>query len=117
MAALDEEERVAERINHAGHWTLTMNGPDVGIDGEAKMVEHVIRHDPATVLRKVAAARKILELHAAIAIKNNDGIRVIGHECSSCFGEAQGWSESHSMLDWPCPTVLALAEMFDVTLS
>lgn len=54
---------------------------------------HIARHDPARVLRQVAAMRKMLELHAPIT----------EHECVTCYC---------SYVTYPCPTVLALAEIY-----
>lgn len=59
-AAIDEDERLAERVNHVGHWQLTLHGPNWGIEGERQMVEHVLRHDPVRVLRTAQIYRDLL---------------------------------------------------------
>ncbi|MEU5596670.1 DUF6221 family protein [Streptomyces sp. NPDC020298] len=36
------------------------------------MAEHVVRHDPAAVLRRITADRKQLDLHAPVTVEYND---------------------------------------------
>lgn len=77
------------------------------------VAEHIARHDPAAVLRRCAADRKILDLH------RNDG-----GNCSTCRGEPERevlwdgtdetWSWTSPPVEFPCGTVRALAEAYGV---
>ncbi|WP_020525851.1 DUF6221 family protein [Catelliglobosispora koreensis] len=98
-AALDEDERIAERINFSGHWVIDLNG-EWPIGAEQRMLDHVMRHDPTRVLRQVEGARKILARHQPDA-----------EWCGSC---AEQDDYDNLFIVWPCPTILALAEMFGV---
>lgn len=96
-----------------GAWVVT--GPD-GENGVAfvqgdRRARHIVRHDPAVVLRRVAADRQILAEHA-----NDRG------DCRVCAGEAdysddaEGNREWHRSAElWPCRTVLLLAEAWGWT--
>jgi hypothetical protein len=58
-ARLDEDERCArgaERNSVGAEWTAV----DLQSGYDARMDEHIARHDPARVLREVAAKRRIL---------------------------------------------------------
>jgi hypothetical protein len=84
-AQLDDDERVAtDRARLAGDvWTAVEVAPGrwevVGAGGRGTVAqglpqweaEHIARHDPARVLRRVAADRRILDLHEG------------DHECST----------------------------------
>lgn len=112
--AIDEDERIAQRagadepswIYHRETFTVASasypiagykgrNGPPINdVDGE-----HMALHDPARVLRQVAAHRKILELH---------------HEqpAGKCFTcSYTNWMQI-DVGEWPCHTVRALAEAY-----
>jgi hypothetical protein len=132
-AALDEDERVATEAcdRDSGEW---FDGDDCNVwraeelyphdDVEQHQLvaygmvkgqpEHMARHDPARVLRQVAAMRKILELHQPVKVMNNDGVRVIGYECRVCFDNHDGINNLSNMQDWPCRTLLAFAEALGV---
>jgi hypothetical protein len=103
-AALDEDERAATEalllaVDNRGEWTYAerrvTGGPGLLIVGHipANRGRHIARHDPARVLRQVAAMRKILDIH--------------GLETDPCGGA--GLSS-----EWPCSTVLALAEAYGI---
>jgi len=64
--------------------------------------EHIAANDPASVLRRCAADRKLLELHAQDSLPN--GIDL--DECRTCGGVNE---------PWPCPTLLTLAEGYGWT--
>jgi len=64
--------------------------------------EHIAANDPASVLRRCAADRKLLELHAQDSLPN--GIDL--DECRTCGGANE---------PWPCPTLLTLAEGYGWT--
>ncbi|QVJ03041.1 hypothetical protein KGD82_13485 [Nocardiopsis eucommiae] len=112
-ARLDEGEAAAQAVIDAGGRSGWEAVPIAELDGRRALTggssifavmdpvpegracaEHAARHDPARVLREVAAKRKMLELHA-------NGCPGINY-CVSC------WNGNES-LDWPCPTVRTLA--------
>lgn len=64
---------------------------------------HMARHDPARVLRQVAAMRKILDEHE-IEEPGTDY-----QYCRSCQDH-----ERHDAHSAPCPTLLALAEAYGI---
>lgn len=125
-AAIDEDEQVANAaIEQVGDGDWEQRGTRIVTESNrdrevadyaiVECIDHIARHDPARMLRQVEGARKILALHQPVAVLNNDGVRVIGHECKACFDSPAPYSEPpYSMTDYPCPTVRALAEMFGV---
>lgn len=89
---LDEDERVAlagaASTMAVGDWKLEANAHVDPIEA------HIARHDPARVLRWVAAARQILVIHPKT-----------GSCCDAC-------SNDQWVAHWPCPTLLALASIY-----
>jgi hypothetical protein len=103
--------------------------------GDGDRLEHIAAFDPATVLRMVAGAEKVMELHlpylryvgmdksrwvlihgaeAVEMARQSDQIwKTDGLECEAC-GDFEGGGE-HPRLPWPCPTIKALAEMWGWT--
>lgn len=79
----------------------------------AETSDNLLRQDSLTLLRMVAAHRKILDLH------RNDG-----GDCSTCHGTPERevlWDGSEETWSWtsvpvkfPCPTVTALAAALQV---
>lgn len=75
------------------------------------MAEHIVRHDPASVLRRCAADRKILAEH-----KPYEGSWSNWYACEGC-----GWNGADYCSDLvtdhvnDCPTLLALAEGYGLT--
>jgi hypothetical protein len=65
----------------------------VGSTGGRYAAEHIARHDPARVLREVAAKRKILDHHKPV---RHEGRTM----CHSCLG---------AEISWPCQTLQHLA--------
>ena len=85
MARLDEDEKLARQLSKggnpaigvAGRWNAYREGgddgwaieddaarkPAPGIIGNRTVAAHIARHDPARVLRQVAAGRRILARH------------------------------------------------------
>lgn len=128
-AALDDDERVAQasigrngRAEHGrGNWTHLDDGR-VEDDQDILRVRftwraegaHIARHDPARVLRQVAAMRKVLELHSPVDVVAFG--KVTARECAACFDvdTYRGYSEEPPRLDWPCPTILAFAEAYGI---
>lgn len=77
----------------------------------SEQADFIAAHDPASVLARIAADRKILAEHAAS-----------GGKCRTCCGEPymeefwDGETETvewnRADLAWPCPTVLLLASPY-----
>lgn len=91
-ARLDEDEEIAKAVR-------PKDWDDIGWAGVgATATAHAAQHDPARVLREVAAKRAIMAVHAQL----NDSIW-----CQTCdpgadpFGDSDAW--------YPCRTVRALA--------
>ncbi|MET9053337.1 DUF6221 family protein [Streptomyces bacillaris] len=83
---------------------------DEGRPSKAQSI-HIALNDPASVLRRCAADRKLIALH------HNDGF-----ECPVCAGEPWVDEDSEGNGEWtrssinaPCPTLLALAEGYGWT--
>lgn len=81
--------------------------------GDMFAAEHIVRHDPARVLREMEAKRAIMDLH-----RPSDGA------CSTCSGEADmdvqyDPNSGEETVSWrrtdlpaPCPTVRLLAQPY-----
>lgn len=88
--------------------------PHIGITHEPESAAHIVLNNPADVLRRCAADRKLLELHQAVP----DHGRYSERNCpSDCDGEHSGPPVCASCRDYvgdpigaPCPTALAIAE-------
>lgn len=69
-----------------------------------RMAQHIVRHDPAAVLRRITADRQLLELH------QDDGCR----DCTICAKPSEETNELgysfHDPLPYPCDVVRLLAE-------
>lgn len=109
-AALDETERVARAAHYDGQrWyaqdELVERWPaDEVVTTADRKVEatHIARHDPASVLRQVAAIRKLLELHEPFIADEDEPDPI----CQTC---TEG-SHLYDVSAYPCPTVLAIAD-------
>jgi Family of unknown function (DUF6221) len=77
-----------------------------GIEGDAP---HVARHDPARVLREVAAKRAILAEHAPRAY---DRYGRIGIYCRACVTGHEPYMDDDTPDSWPCATVRHLAAVW-----
>ena len=98
-ARLDEDEAAAKA------W-LPFGNPD------SAQREHIARHDPARVLREVAAKRAILALHQPYTI-GLFGSRQ-APRCEVCLSERERYPEFWEGDPWPCATVrVLLAEYSD----
>lgn len=122
-AAIDETERMAraamEPANDDGVWkrgglshdSARVAGLGIVIYDEGghdmDQAEHIARHDPASVLRRCAADRKILELHpsAQEEIGWTEEITI----CYTC--RYDNGLDSYS---FPCPTIVALAAGYGI---
>lgn len=117
-AEMDAAEKVAETAAECAwspHWEYDYmvkeirdlnNGGTLATIYHPEIAAHVEAHDPAAVLRRTAADRKQLELHA------DDG----HGDCATC-GINAGIVETNYMaitergsVTHPCPTVLLIAE-------
>jgi hypothetical protein len=91
----------------------------VGPELDEDFLKHVVLHDPAAVLRRCAADRKLLALHQPVA----DHGRYSEPQCPiECDGQHSGPSVCASCRDYvgdpveaPCPTVLLIAEGYGWT--
>jgi len=83
-----EDKTVMTHVDQSGEWD------GYRVTGTRADAQHIARHDPAAVLRRVAADRKILELHAGS-----------GDVCDA-------HDASYETVD--CETVLALADAYGI---
>lgn len=100
-AALDDDERIA-RAARAKYFTSKVLGQFSAIGD----MRHAIRHDPARVLRQVAAMRKVLDLHQPFIADEDEPDPI----CQTC---TEG-SHLYDISAYPCPTLLALAEAYGI---
>ncbi|GHB55586.1 hypothetical protein GCM10010331_49270 [Streptomyces xanthochromogenes] len=63
---------------------------------------HIICNSPAAVLRRIAADRKLLELHQPVPGWPD--------ECTTCLSDRGSWPETWSGDTCPCRTIRLLAE-------
>lgn len=112
-AAIEETERIAQAAGGTA-WVRTTTYPDqAGVEDAATgevvvydegfptvaQAEHIVRHDPAAVLRRCAADRKILDL---CELLNEPGL----YEAVGALAEAYG-------IDTRSPQLVALSEHLD----
>ncbi|WP_406200107.1 DUF6221 family protein [Streptomyces sp. NBC_01017] len=107
---LDEDERTARRAGDSFR-QIGETGVIVAAEGDraeecasanwAGVAEHIVRHDPARVLREIDAKRQILALHIPFRV---DGDPWPG--CSTC-----SWRNDMEDLQvqYPCATLRLLA--------
>jgi hypothetical protein len=102
-ARLVEDEQVALAAPRH-NWTVYLAGDPGGDEGtEQRVLDHVIRHDPARVLAEVAVKRRILEEHRRI----DDDTALPAGLCSTCaYGDPLYYQAG------PCKTVYLLATPF-----
>lgn len=93
--------------------------PDLG-----DLLRHLVLNDPDATLIHCAADRKILDLHAPVRVPPSWATFGLtrhmettgGVDCKTCCDDGGGTSyEQRSGLEWPCPTIQALAERYDLT--
>lgn len=114
-AQLDEEERIAVRasgwLKPAAYWSLdewsgretphsliAQGSPRLPVVGghftadpvPTVQAEHIVRHDPARVLREIDAKRQLLAQHAPGTPTGRPGME---RHCLSCT-TAQAWDEA-----------------------
>ena len=121
LAAVDDAERAARYVlsDYAAHdaaWTVPSTGviqlgDDLLATADGPLAEHIARHDPAAVLRRCAADRRILQLHPQVEADT------AGHSldeptgCVTCHNDPDcGWTLGNGV----CDTVMAMAEGYGV---
>ena len=123
-ARLDEDEAAAwdAADGDSGRWftgekwnvyRAEDTAPDAGTDEHDLVVygnvksqsEHIARHDPARVLREVAAGRAILAEH----FPEDRGESLPGADCGVCYYTGTPGSPAQ----WPCLTLRSLAGIWD----
>jgi hypothetical protein len=115
---IDQREDLAKRAAHYGRpdWpqpctAAVDTGEDWPITTEAgPIAEHIAVHDPAAVIRRCAADRKILEHHAPVG--NGYPSHYACEGCGMDGGDCADWNTEHIN---DCPTLLALAEGYGIT--
>lgn len=93
---------------HAANMDSVVDTESGNADPTYETARHIAMHDPASVLRQVAGARKLLELH----VMNEHYFEATGRkneQCITCDGERSEY------FGYPCPTLQALAEMWGWT--
>lgn len=65
-----------------------------------EQARHIAENDPSRVLRQVAAIRKVIAEHEPAD----------GRHCDVC--RDYDFHRSYDPVDWPCPTILTLAEIY-----
>ena len=131
-ARLDEDEAAAGVASRFPHWhgepwydgqflkdgrtqrADLWGAPGMQFTGHGALdtvvVDHIARHDPARVLREVAAKRAILSVHRVVEYP---GPYVpISPTCSICITEREGYQEEWGDDDWPCATIRLLAAVY-----
>lgn len=123
-ARYDEDERDARATmepGETGAWAFVQ-----ARDGELKVIDglgwtvadwldgqpwpvgpHIARHDPARVLRKVAAERAILAAHDTVEVPNIEDTGRI-NACTTCGETQDHWYAT----PWPCDTLKHLAAVY-----
>ncbi|WP_435606668.1 DUF6221 family protein [Streptomyces ardesiacus] len=78
---------------------------------DADLANHIALHDPASVLRRCAADRKLLDLHRPQ--QTGAGFPDV-QECRTCSSDSLGDGYQY-LMPAPCPSLLALAEGYGWT--
>lgn len=101
-ARLDEDAAVAKDVRH-DDWTDYDGWAELDQDVKA----HAWRHDPARVLREVAAKRAIVHMHGSEQVDyiNGDGDSRDSVDCKTC-------DPGGSPNLWPCDTLKYLAAAY-----
>jgi hypothetical protein len=120
-ARLDDMERMAmaarDENDGEGDWSITQHGPDGlsrwprllwlnvmdSCDPESMppaMAAHIAGHDPERVLRRVAADRRILDLHRSAQKRSTGSDGGFIEDCQTC---------DHFPAQYPCATIRLLA--------
>ncbi|MDJ0342264.1 DUF6221 family protein [Streptomyces sp. H10-C2] len=117
-AAMDAAQRIAEAAS-GNEWLVAADNDGSGnawvmnedmhlLETEEPTARHIARHDPAAVLRRIAADRRLLELHAddygfcAVCARATEETNSLGHAF-------------HDSLPYPCTTARLIAEGYGWT--
>ncbi len=109
---LDNTERLASGL--VGDWTaitlypnrgeVVHSGRAVATTPDHETAEHIARHDPAAVLRQVAAERRVLERHRPVEVEPDPDLPWISVvRCAHCGDD---WRD--------CPEIRDLADRLDI---
>lgn len=87
------------------HGSMILPSVSGDVYPSASFAEHVIRHDPARVLRQVAAYRRILIEHGSMLeqVSWTKDLPI----CNRCR-----YDQGLDTFNWPCPTVRALVSIY-----
>lgn len=104
-ARLDEEHWEAYKFHRDGGWSADMLATLFGRDESDPVIQHIARHDPARVLREVAAKRAILDRH----MPHQPAFG--GLACNWCSEDVDDRPQI-AKESWPCPDVRSLAAVW-----
>lgn len=100
-------EAAREAIDQVGdgHWqqrnarivTVADRDREVADYAVHECIDHIVRHDPARVLREIDAKRMIVAAHERRPMSKGDSA-----DCAHCWGAV-----------WPCPTLRLLASVYN----
>jgi Family of unknown function (DUF6221) len=124
-AQLEDDQRFAQRLqdHRPGPWTIDADyggepaGGTAVMDSAGELVavarggyvgDYIADHDPARVLRDVAAHRKIIDVHDP-ARHEYPELR----QCPVCISDQTGYPELWNPDQAPCSTLRLLAAIFD----
>lgn len=124
---ITERERIARSAarNSAGCWIANDEGESFAVSDDLGDVvvynegapsglqpDHIALNDPASVLRRCAADRKLIELHRPVILRGGGGAKYFDTTtvCTSCEPPRQFPENAY-----PCPTLRALAEGYGWT--
>lgn len=97
------DEYLSDYVTTVEYGSAVVVGPYSGYMSW-ELRRYIARHDPASVLRRCAADRKLIELHTPKRIKGDDF-----PQCPVCIEEKRGYPEEWCDEYHPCRTLLALA--------
>lgn len=106
-AALHADEAAALAAT-PGPWHRDSYRVDGGETDDVQAIAdaaHIARHDPAAVLRRIAADRKQLELHRPVQRRTAGSGRGVIEGCAIC---------GHFPAQYPCATLRLLAEAYGI---
>jgi len=116
-AAAFYDDADQDGVSWEGHAGTDLNGytrfwiaPHLGTVNDVASGLHINRHDPAHVLREVAAKRKLIELHAPAVIHGEKGGADWYNRMTICRTCTP--SQQFPETAWPCDTVKLLASVY-----
>lgn len=120
-AQLDEDERIARGCSGTDWWEHPANWVSAPPLNRVAVVVHdgnrghIVRHDPARVLREIDAKRRLLDLHGIvhrnIGWQGVDGEAEYGElpVCGHCVPKHTHYPTREDVPEGPCPTLRLLA--------